>query len=282
MPPAVAPTEAPGGGDSKPLFANRARGFAKRAAALALPVFPAAAGAAILVATAAGAFGTQALPPLHRLGFWTVLIGLNTILWIGWFTWSVRAPSDWWRAAALGAIILNLPLPFEIALILRLFGGADPRQLGTTWLHAAAISAAIVLVVAAAVGAVRARRPSRPVKGRLWRAGFRDAGGVAAICAEDHYCRVSLADGTNRLVHARFSDLVEEVGAVEGAVVRRGQWVACSAVRSIHRERRRWKLVLADGRAVAVAPSCLADLRDRGWLTRGGTAAPPTGTAEPN
>jgi hypothetical protein len=274
VPPAVASTEAPERDGSKRLFVNRARGFAKRASEMALPVFPAAAGAAILVATAAGAFGTYALAPLPRLGFWTVLIGFNTALWICWFAWSVRSSSDWWRAAAIGAILLNLPLPFEISLVLRLFGGSEPRQIGTTWFHAAAVSAAILAVVAAAVIALRRTRPRPNPKGRLWRAGFREPASIAAISAEDHYCRVSLADGTSHLVHARFADLVAEVASLDGAIVRRGQWVASSAVRSIDRAGRRWMIALSDGRSFPIAPSCLGELRARGWLARGGGPAP--------
>lgn len=237
---------------------------------MSFPVFPTSAAAAVLIATAAGAFGTEALPPLQRLGFWTMLIGINTILWICWFTWRVRTPSDWWRAAAIGAIIVNLPLPFEIAAILRLLGGPTPKATGTTWLHAAMVSAAIFVVVRSAVVALRRPRAAPSVKGHLWRAGFRALDAITLISAEDHYCRVWQCDGTSRLIHARFSDLVQEVGTIDGATIRRGQWVASSAVHSIRREGRRWKLVVADGRAVPIAPSRIAGLRGRGWLARGG------------
>ncbi|HWT31874.1 MAG TPA: LytTR family transcriptional regulator DNA-binding domain-containing protein, partial [Propylenella sp.] len=96
---------------------------------------------------------------------------------------------------------------------------------------------------------------------------------VAAIASEDHYCRVFARDGASRLIYARFADLAEEVAGLDGAVVRRGQWVAADAVRSIRREKRRWVLVLATGGSVAIAASIVPELRRRGWIGANGASA---------
>ena len=264
-------------GQAKPIFAKPVRAFANRVAALpGLPLYPASAVAAALLAALAGAFGTGALPFGQRLAFWLLLIGFHTMLWICWFAWRVRRPSDWWTAVGIGAIAVNLPIPLEIAAALKLVGvrAVVGWQLG--WLYSAGVSAAILLLIMTALFETRRRFPSAARKGRLWRAGFRDLQQVAAIAAEDHYCRVWHAGGASRLIHGRFSDLTAELAAVDGLTVRRGQWVAASAVGSIERTGRSWSLVLADGRAVRVASSTTAELRRRGWLASGGAAPPPT------
>ncbi|HET9810360.1 MAG TPA: LytTR family transcriptional regulator DNA-binding domain-containing protein [Sphingomicrobium sp.] len=274
--PLIATSDAVSQGNAKEDFANSAAGFANRAANPAmLRIYGAAAVAAIIVATTAGAFGTAALPLIPRLLFWALLIGLNTTLWICWFAWRVRKPSDWWPASFVGALAINLPLPIEISALLQLIGGPGLGGWHITWLHAGAISAAILLVVTA-VTAIWPRQPIAPPKGRLWRAGFRSQADLAAISAEDHYCRIWSPDGSSRLIHARFRDLTEEAATFDGAIVRRGHWVAANAVRSIRRDGRRWNVELVDGRAIPVASSLIPTLRDRGWLASGGAAAPPT------
>ena len=260
--------------EAKPIFANPVRGFANRVAALpGLALYPATGAATILIATLVGAFGTDAMPLLQRLAFWTLLIAFHTMLWVCWFAWRVRQSKDWWPAVLIGLICVNLPLPIEIATALQIVGVRSPVAWVSSWIQSAGISLAISLVVATAVAAFRPLRSTAEPKGRLWRAGFRNLDDVAAIAAEDHYCRVSHANGASRLVHGRFSDLATEVGAVDGLIVRRGHWVAASAVRSIERDGRSWTLMIADGRAFRIAPSSVPELRKRGWLANGGAAS---------
>lgn len=274
MPPVVTATASPASAASaKSDFVNRARDFAKRLRNLpGLPLIGAASSAAAVIATIAGAFGTDGIPVVPRLLFWTLLIGFNTMLWLCWFAWRVKGPDDWWRAALIGSVVVNLPLPAEIVLMLRLVGGAAPSDWHATWLHAAGVSFAILLVVVTGSRMLRTPRRAPQAKGRLWRAGFRNAASIAAIASEDHYCRIWTADGSTRLVHGRFGDLINELEGVDGAVVRRGHWVAASAVSEIRREGRAWSLVLADGREVRIAASSLAELRSRGWLSNQGAA----------
>jgi hypothetical protein len=168
--------------------------------------------------------------------------------------------------------VINLAIPGEIALGLIAVGVRSPADWHLSWLHAAAISAAILLLVATGVHGIQRRTAAPEPKGRLWRAGFRNPAAIAAVSAEDHYCRISLAEGSNRLIHARFPDLTEELVRLDGAVVRRGHWVAAAAVESIRREGRGWVLDLKGGRRVRVASSTVPELRARGWLSNDGAA----------
>jgi len=247
-------------------FANAARDFAKRVAALpGIAMLTVGGGAAIAIATITGAFGTIQMDYPARLGFWAVLIGWNMAKWLGWFAWRIRRAGDWPRAAALGALVVNLPLPVEIPLALRLFGVAtaiDPLRI---WIEAGAISAILFVVLFAARRSRRATTPPADT-GILFRAGVRDLGDVRAVRAEDHYCRVHLAGGQSLLVLARFADLRAELAAIDGEQVHRGAWVAAAAVDGAVREGRAWRLVLADDTRLPVSDSHAAAVRARGWL----------------
>jgi len=268
------PDRAHGG---KRSFANTARNFANRARALpGLTMLSVGGGAAIVLATIMGAFGTIAMPIGERFAFWSVLIGWNLIKWLAWFAWTVRTPKDWGRASAIGAVVVNLSLPLEIALVLRSFGieaAIDPPR---TWIEAAAISITLFAVLFAA----RRPRPAAAlpiVDGILFRAGVGDPADVHAITAEDHYCRVHLAGGRTLLVLARFGDLIAELAAIDGQQVHRGAWVAAAAIDGAIRDGRTWRLVTINGPRLPVSASRLAAVRARGWLRikpRAGVAQP--------
>jgi hypothetical protein len=247
-------------------FAKSARNFVKRV--MALPGFAMlmlGGGAAIVLTTIMGAFGTIEMPFGQRLGFWSVLIGWNILKWLAWFGWMIRGPQDWRRAGAIGAVVINLPLPLEIPATLRLFGIASEIDPARTWIEAAAISATLFVVLFFV-------RPHRAVPatladdGILFRAGVRDLADVQAVTAEDHYCRLHLSGGTKPLVLARFADTLGELAGVDGEQVHRGAWVAAARVDGAMREGRAWRLVLADGTRLPVSASHLAAVRQRGWL----------------
>lgn len=247
-------------------FAKPLRKFAKRVAALpGIKMLAAGGAAAIALATITGAFGTIEMPLGTRLAFWTVLIGWNMAKWLGWFAWSVRKPADWSRAAAVGAVVVNLPLPLEIPLALRLFGMEAPIDPTRTWIEALAISAVLFIVLF-----VVRRRPARPVAqgedGVLFRAGIRDLEQVHGVRAEDHYCRLHLAGGQSLLVLARFADTLAELAGIDGEQVHRGAWVAAAAIDGAVRDGRAWRLVLADGTRLPVSASYAPAVRARGWL----------------
>lgn len=251
-------------------FAKRALGFAKRAVPKApVPGFPllwiaCLAAAALMMVT--GGFGTGALPPGTRIAFWLLLMGWNALKWQALFAWGVRKPSDWPRVSLLGAIPLNLPLPFEIWLCGRAVGVEMRAMPIEVWLGAAAISLGIFAVCRAVAWLVlRRARPVRADTGLLARARV-SAGDIAAIKAEDHYCRVLRRDGQSALIHYRFGDALAEVAGLDGARVHRGAWVCAGAVEGAEREGRRWRLRLAGGGTVPVSTTYAAEARARGWL----------------
>ena len=247
-------------------FAKVSRNFVKRASGLpGFPMLLIGGGAGVVFATITGAFGTSAFPLGARFAFWTVLIGWNVAKWTAWFAWRVREQRDWPRAGLIGSIAINIWLPLEIPLVLWLFSVSSEVDPGRIWLEALAISATLFVILF-----FTARRPSRPKAQAderiLFRAGVRDLADVHAVRAEDHYCRLHLADGRSLLILARFADVLAELGDIDGEQVHRGAWVAAAAVDGALREGRAWRLVLGDGTRLPVSASYAACVRQRGWL----------------
>lgn len=248
-------------------FAKRVRGFVNRTRALpGLMIYAAVGIAAVLILSVAGGFGTGAMPLPRRLVFWSLLVGWNIIAWIAWLSWRVRAKRDWWPAVMWGIPILNLPIPLEIRFAVAATGGGAARGWATLWAQSAMISAAILLVMAVALRRRHTSAAPAAEKGRLWREGFRDPQALLGIAAEDHYCRLYHRDCPSRLIHARFGDLIKEAIEFDGTVVRRGQWVAASAVKAIARDGRRWRVTLNDGRSILASAEAASRLRALGWL----------------
>jgi hypothetical protein len=257
-------------------FAKRVRNFANRVAALpGFPILPIAGFAAAMLMIIVGAFGTGQMPLAMRAGFWGALLGWNILKWQIWFALLVRRPEDWLRASAIGAVVLNLPLPFEIGLTLRLFGVVYAPGPAQTWAEALAISMVVFLVLTIA-GVHRSTEPvpaagaaAPPViapDGLFARAGILDPVGLQAIEAEDHYCRLHLAGGRSLLVLHRFGDALKEVANLDGAQVHRGAWVSARDVAGAERDGRRWLLLMADGARIPVSARFTKIVRARGWL----------------
>ncbi|TGX42546.1 LytTR family transcriptional regulator [Sphingomonas naasensis] len=216
-----------------------------------------------------GGFGTGRLALGSRIGFWLLLMAWNAFKWQLWFAWRVRKPADWPRASLAGTLVLNLSLPVEIALCGAAVGEPmrfDPLE---TWSRALAISA-VIIVVASLVAWVLLRRPAAPAAGvpadgLLGRARVAPEA-LAAVEAEDHYCRVHRRDGHSALIHYRFGDALAELAGLDGAQVHRGVWVAAGAVEGAERDGRRWRLRLAGGAAVPVSATYAPEARRRRWL----------------
>ena len=257
-------------------FAKRVRRFANRARLLpGFPILPVAGAAAAVLMVVVGAFGTGLLPLATRIGFWAVLMAWNIAKWQLWFAFVVRSPRDWTRAVLIGTPLLNLPLPLEITLALRLFGIAvSPRRLPHVWLDALAISAALFAVIYLAQRRYRspavAAAPAITPGGLLSKAGVACPTVLHAVRAEDHYCRLYLADGRAPLVHHRFGDALAELAGFDGRQVHRGAWAASAGVVAAERDGRAWRLVLAGGARLPVSTRFVADLRAQGWLNRTG------------
>ena len=256
-------------------FVKRVRNFANHVAALpGFPILPIAGFAAALLMIIVGAFGTGQMPLAMRAGFWGVLLGWNILKWQIWFALLIRRPTDWARASAIGTLVLNLPLPFEIALVLRLFGIVDAPGPAQIWVKAVAISVVVFLVLLIAgirrraepVAATATTPPVIAPDGLLARAGINDPAALQAIEAEDHYCRLHLTGGRSLLLLHRFGDALREVAELDGAQVHRGAWVSTDGVTGAERDGRRWKLVLADGTRIPVSARFTGVVRAKGWL----------------
>lgn len=263
-----APLRRNGTASGKPRFAKRALGFANRAPGFPMLWIGSAAAAGLMVVT--GGFGTVLLPIGQRVLFWLVLMGWTAFKWQLWFAATVRKPADWTRASLIGALVLSLPLPIEIALAARItgIGTVTPDWLGT-WARALGIGAVIFvtgLLAARALGYRARREPvALPAETLLDRAGATPET-LTAIEAEDHYCRVRRTGGSDALIHYRFGDALAEVEGFDGAQVHRGAWVAAGAVTGAAREGRRWRLILADGTRISVSATYLPKIRALGWL----------------
>lgn len=252
----------------KPGFVKRVLGFVNRAPGFPILWIASAAAAGLMIVT--GGFGTAAMPIGQRSLFWLALMGWTALKWQVWFAATVRKPADWTRASLLGAFVLSLPLPFEIQLAARA-AGIDAPMPGAlpVWGRALAIAALVYVTGILVVRAIGLRPPSRPaappadgILDRAWVAP--DA--LAAIEAEDHYCRVRRRDGSDALIHYRFGDALDEVRGIDGTQVHRGAWVASAAVAGAVREGRRWRLILAGGARVPVSATYLPKIRALGWL----------------
>lgn len=245
-------------------FANPALGFVNRV----LPrrserILVTVALIATLFCGLSGPFGTFDLPLVKRLAFWALLFGINTLLWAWWFRFRLDEGRSWKRVAAEGAVLFALPMPAEIELAGRLIGVPMSTHWPSIWLNTTALAAIISLVLLVTITTVRKRQEP---KGILWREGFGDGLALACIRAEDHFCRLIGRSGEDKLVYARFADLMEEVSALDGLVVRRGCWVAADAVKSIDRVDRKWQIDLGTSEPIAVPAGQVAILREAGWI----------------
>lgn len=248
--------------------------------------------AATLVAMLAGAFGTGPMPALERLVFWALAIGWNAGKWWLWYRFVAPLAGPGWQAqvalALGGAILLNLGLPFEIELLFRILGEPFAVSWPVTFASALAISLAISMVLAVTqteprADSPRAAPPALPPApapapppapapaapatptGLAARAGAALAD-IRAVVAEDHYLRLTLADGRSPLVLYRLGDAVRDLARLDGLQVHRGAWVAASAVVGATRDGRKWRLRLAGGTTLPVSDSFVAAVRARGWL----------------
>ncbi|WP_265563282.1 hypothetical protein [Sphingomicrobium arenosum] len=243
-------------------FANRVRRFANRL----LPrrserILLGASLAAILFCGLSGPFGTFRMPLPTRLIFWTLLIGFNGLLWAVWFRWHMRPGRGWQRIAITGALLFTLPLPAEILLVGRLVGYPLAVHWTGIWLSGAAICVLLLLILWPLV-----KVDPLPVlrKGILFREGFGGPRSLVMARAEDHYVRLFDRDGRDRLVYARFTDLERELARLDGAIVRRGCWLAADALVEARRSDRRWQLRTITGEEIAVPPERVRGLRELG------------------
>jgi hypothetical protein len=259
-------------------FADRAPPRAERVSrtrdglGLALAIYA----ALIVVASLSGAFGTHRLDAGPRFAFWTALILWNAMKWHVWLSLLARR-AGWSLAIGTGALALNLALPFETRVALGTTAALTWPEFLRIYLSAVAISLVSGVACTVAVryfAPARARPADEPAGATLPQASSSGvaAGDLWAIHAEDHYVRLILADGRSRLQAGRFGDALAQVAHLSGSRIHRGCWVADEAVTAVERSGRGWRVVLPDGRRLAVSASHVGSIRERGWI---GRVAPP-------
>ncbi len=218
-------------------------------------------------------FGTSVLPVATRTLLWAALIGVNALKWWAWYHFVAPRFGGGRRAdlaaAAVGALVLNLTLPLEVAFVYRAVG--LDVELDWLWLYlvAGVISLLISSVVAAATRAgptVAAEVAAPQAAGARGIAARPDAARLIAVTAEDHYVRLHLDGGGGPLLLRRFGDALADLRALDGEQVHRGAWVAARGVTGADRQGRRWTLRLSDGARVPVSDRHLPAVRARGWL----------------
>lgn len=272
--------------DSKLDFVNRALGFVKRVGHWpGMPLLPLISIAAGVMMATVGAFGTGAIPLGQRAAFWAVLMTMEIVKWQVWLIATVRRDSDWMRACLIGMPLLAIVLPFEIQASFAVVGVDVRIGAGDIWARALVIGTIILVVVSLvhrwqvsgdraaptplAGSTIEALAPiiqDQPRPALLDRAGLSRTDDLHAIEAEDHYCRLHLAQGGSVLLHLRFGDAMAQLSGIDGLQINRGLWVASGAVRGAVRDGRRWRLVLAGGQRMPVSTRHAAAVRQRGWF----------------
>lgn len=258
-------TKSRSGGKVDGPFANRADGFVNRARELRLILsLPIIALVTALLATISGAFQTGQIPLLERLAFWLGMMACSTIWWLVWFVARVETRRDWWPAAMIGMPLYVALLPFQLWFCLRMIGVRQEFGLTTAWLNALGVGVAI------SIGLVWRYWPfaRAAVSPAILRRHGIEAGDVLAVSAEDHYCRIHLAAKSERLIHARFSDVVAELAHVDGAQIHRSAWIAAAGVCGARRAGRSWELILPSGKPLRVSATYRELAKKRGWLDR--------------
>lgn len=84
-------------------------------------------------------------------------------------------------------------------------------------------------------------------------------GDILWVAAQEHYVRITTAH-ENRMVLARFSDIVRELSLLDGLQVHRSHWVARSAIAKEQRSGQNLSLVLSTGDIVPVSRSFKSQL----------------------
>lgn len=250
-------------------FVNRARAIAKRALALpAMPVLPIIAFAAAVIAALAGAFGTDEMPSFQRYGFWLVLMTIESAKWLAWLAWQVNSREDYWRAALLGTLVLNLLLPLEIWASFRLVGWPGELVFAPVVMIAVPLGLTILVVMTVVHPPRWVARLIEGEPGLLAKEGVRPED-VLAASSEDHYCRLYIAGGDERLIAARLADVIEELLPVAGTRIHRSHWVSDVGVKTARRAGRGWEVVLPGGTGLRVSATYREEAKRRGWLSRG-------------
>lgn len=225
-----------------------------------------------LAASLAGAFGTHAIPWPRRTLFWLLILGWNLIKWELLIVVLRRRGFGHSGIALAGSALMLATIPFEVAAALRLLSNLIPAPLGGTFLRVAGLTLiALVVAIALAPRLIAAKSPA-PASASAETPRFPGTAirldAIAAIVAEDHYVRLHLADGSDRLVLGRLRDAMARMEGIAGAQIHRGAWAADAHRGAARRAGNRWYLHVGSALELPVSRRLAPALRDRGWLSR--------------
>ncbi|OSZ72710.1 hypothetical protein CAP39_05225 [Sphingomonas sp. IBVSS1] len=242
--------------------------------------------AASLVLAFTGAFRTDQIALLPRLGYWfsVVMAGsmLGLLITAAVQAWG-RLARWYWLEMAFAALLISLPLTFIVVVASVLCFGQFPITPATlAGFFTAVFPVSLVMTIinmstapqvspptaepepppappaapppVTMPAALAERLPARLRAGRL-----------LALAAEDHYLRVH-TDLGNDLVLMRMADAVALLAEVPGARVHRSWWVARAAVTGTNRDGDRLFLTLETGLSAPVSRAERARLTAAGWL----------------
>lgn len=226
--------------------------------------------AAAVFLSVVGAFGSDRLSFITRLGYWLFLV-LAGWLWgafVSRFFFRGRLSRlGTWTRVGLASLTLSIPFTVVVAVASTLVMGSHfeladiPTLIGSVLTISVAMTALNVLVDRQSVTTASAtpakfleRLPLKLRGAEVW-----------AVEAEDHYLRLHTSKGQD-LILMRLADAVSELEGIEGAQVHRSWWVAREAIADAKRGDGRATLTLKDGAEAPVSRTYARLLRERGWI----------------
>jgi len=227
---------------------------------------------AALAASLAGAFGTHAVPWPRRTLFWLLLLGSNLAKWELLIALMRRRGFGYLGITLAGTMLMLVSIPIEVSAALRLLTDLTPAPPGKTFLRVAALTlCALIVLIALAPRLIKPQpAPAVPSQGDIPRYPGTAVrlSEIAAIVSEDHYIRLYLVGGGDKLVLGRLRDAVARMEGIAGAQVHRGAWVADAHRGPARRAGNRWFLTAGAELELPVSRRLAPSLRLRGWLSR--------------
>ncbi len=239
---------------------------------------------AALLLTLAGGFGSDAITPVKRAGYWLLIMLSATLFALGALA-GVRALDRASPRPLVDVLLVSFCTAIPTTMIII---GADATFLNNPHSLVSAIRVfGLVLVISMVMTSLNfhfeklqevrtelsARftsdeeaeqtSPEARIKSRL--PNHLRHVGICALQAEDHYLRVH-SENETALILMRLSDAIEEATPIEGLQTHRSWWVARSAVENVTRSAGRATLTLKNGLQVPVGRTYAKALQEAGWL----------------
>ena len=237
----------------------------------------AAALAAGIFLSIAGAFETGAVPLGLRLLLWLPMLLFGTFIGQLVGVRLSRRPRIGESALAVwavGTLVVTPPIAlFAWAYVRQILGASVTKgplfYLVAVGIITAPLTAIMMLInrPGPATGSSAPQSGHEPAAAKfLDRLPERLRGGVIyAVQSEDHYLRVHTSKGSD-LILLRLADAIGELADIEGAQIHRSWWVARAAIAEVQRDDGRVWLKLKDGTPAPVSRPNVKALRESGWI----------------